>query len=943
MSGLSECLRRLGLDKHESAILKGIAAENRADGMNAREAALRAVREYIENAKADREDVARQIHQKTRIDVGLGDDISHVTGGKAKQEGAAAEPARAQGEQAEAQAEQQQQPQQPEQQPQQPTVDTAQGTEQVAAQADEQPRSSGAEQQPGTQSQPKAEERGPGSEGASTEKKGGGGGQLYGGLPLDAMAKALSDAFGYTIRMAKPVASSLADVARSIADKNPVKAVSDFLHAFGSASGANIRRKLSEFNSQTATKIIDMFHVEAGSDRVTGETYQSSVNAQITHFTTRLNDALAPVIDNPTLMAQVAAQVRNPKQIRKGTPVGDAAAAVAAVLKEAHQYMRDAGVKVGEVTDGYYPREFDADLAIKEPKAFEDALYQAYLDNGADPKDARAMASELSLAVQFGGIDALFMPDRGNVKTPFTKGRVFGKSVDNPRHPLYRFLMSDPAVNITSYITRAVRRAELAKRFGDQMSDWPEMAKKIVDEGAGSQLEEIKDFIAVSAGLKRPGSRVGFMRGASFMRTWATLMFLEKATLSSLSEFMVPVIRTGNVMDAGRSLKNVVADLFSDTKLGTMKAKERRELAEDLFIVGRTLHDNINAARFSGGDPATMAQSKILDKYFKRTGLTQLTEAQRVSATDLGRVFLRRQAKGILEGSKLAKRNLAELGVKFQDMEEFAKSVLAHNDGMIVASDLQAMNKAHSDLYRSAMRRFADQSIQAPNSTHRPAWMATPMGSILGQLQSFNYSFYENVLKRQARLMKEGATGSDYSLAERAKLFSGLVTLPMLYAVGFAIGEGRDIALGDPHRREEETAGDRALKNLSRSVPIAPLDPWINYVTAARYQRGSTDFFAGPALGTFGRGLDAARNAAFNNNPKTNTAERNAAKALYDVFIEPTVNLALTGVPGGTAARVAAGAVTQAVGSGRTREQFVSAVAGKKKERNSRKQGEARL
>jgi hypothetical protein len=231
------------------------------------------------------------------------------------------------------------------------------------------------------------------------------------------------------------------------------------------------------------------------------------------------------------------------------------------------------------------------------------------------------------------------------------------------------------------------------------------------------------------------------------------------------------------------------------------------------------------------------------------------------------------------------------------------------------------------DMYRMSIRRFAQQSIMKPDATLRPGWMAHPLGSIVGQLQSFNYAFFENVLKRNARLAKEAVTGSDYTMLERARLMMPMVMLPMLTAAAYAIGEARDAVFGDPEKRKEETGGQKVLKAISRGSPIAPLDPLLNYATSARYQRSAADNFAGPVLGTAGRGMDATRQVLLNNTPKTNTAERQAAKAFYDIFIEPTINLMLTASP----VTLAAAAVTQAAGAGGVREKFTTAIAGPQK------------
>lgn len=232
-----------------------------------------------------------------------------------------------------------------------------------------------------------------------------------------------------------------------------------------------------------------------------------------------------------------------------------------------------------------------------------------------------------------------------------------------------------------------------------------------------------------------------------------------------------------------------------------------------------------------------------------------------------------------------------------------------------------------------------------PNSTTRPAWANTPIGAVVAQLQSFNYAFYENILKRVGRMSKEAVVGSDYTAMERMKLLMPMLTLPLLYGAGFAIGEARDELLGDPTRRKEETLGQKMLKAQSRAVPFAPTDTLQQLVNPTRYQRSSVDLVSGPTLGTIGRGIDAMRSIyAPNNSDKTNTAERQAAKAFYDLVIEPSINLMLFAVqragPLGTAVAAAA---TQAAGSGAVREEFVGGVAGPAKKSQKKDSQQARF
>ncbi len=753
-----------------------------------------------------------------------------------------------------------------------------------------------------------------------------GGGTLYGGLPLDKIAKAIGWAVGDTKAWSDSIGRFANDL-RDAGGKTPSpegNVVGRFFRAvFDSASG-DMRSVLKKNPSATAQSVIDHFHTEAGSARHSGEIYSSAVNAWTNKLLSRLDGSIKEFEGNKQALEQIAALVRNPRGIKPGSKIHDAAQTIRTLLDDALKYMRAAGVEIGEVRDGYYPREFDMREVMRNPKAFIDAAARAYREGGASATDALAAAKQLHDGMVFGESGSIFRTDKGSPQAPFLKGRVFGKQVDDPKHPLHDFLMHDPSQSIPIYLERAAKRAEIARRFGDNFSKWGEIEKKVIAEGGGAILPKLRDYVTLAAKLKAPGVSDFSLRASSVARTWGSLMFLEKATLSSLTEFIVPAIRTGNALDIARSLKNTVSDLVNETKGAT----ERRAFAEDLGIIASKLSDQVSAARFSGGEPVSMLESKILGKYFRRTGLTQWTDATFVSAADLGRVFLRRLSKEMdAGGGKLAERHLAELGVPKEQAKAFAKYALSKNDGMPGAGDLDG---PLGDVYRTAIRRFAQQSIMRPDATLRPGWMAHPIGSIVGQLQSFNYAFFENVLKRNARLAKEAVTGADYTMIERARLLMPTMMLPMLVGAAYAVGEARDAAFGDPERRKEETGAQKVLKAASRGMPIAPLDPLLNYATAARYQRGATDVFAGPVLGTAGRGMDAVRNVLANNSPNTNTAERQAAKAVYDIFIEPAVNLMLTASP----VTLVAAAATQAAGSGRLRERFVTAAAGEGKKTN---------
>lgn len=66
MPGLTKCLKRLGLAKHEAAILRGEVKDLLADGYSAHDAAVRAVKGYIQELEAERADILKQVGEEPK-------------------------------------------------------------------------------------------------------------------------------------------------------------------------------------------------------------------------------------------------------------------------------------------------------------------------------------------------------------------------------------------------------------------------------------------------------------------------------------------------------------------------------------------------------------------------------------------------------------------------------------------------------------------------------------------------------------------------------------------------------------------------------------------------------------------------------------------------------------------------------------------------------------
>lgn len=101
----------------------------------------------------------------------------------------------------------------------------------------------------------------------------------------------------------------------------------------------------------------------------------------------------------------------------------------------------------------------------------------------------------------------------------------------------------------------------------------------------------------------------------------------------------------------------------------------------------------------------------------------------------------------------------------------------------------------------------------------------------------------------------------------------------------------RPALFGSNYDFSTETPTETSLRVADRAGFLGPMSPIVNAFKGIKYQRDLAESMSGPVIGS---ALNAAQKIATplvgNNSPETNTAERNAAAALYDTVLEPAID-----------------------------------------------------
>lgn len=705
---------------------------------------------------------------------------------------------------------------------------------------------------------------------------------------------------------------------------------------FYSADG-EYRAAIGKFNSPTLNLLADTFHAQAGSSHGLDRKLASKLgmklasNATFDEATTRktsvelqqLDRTLRDFRKDPAAMDRIVDLVQNPAR-RRSDPESKAASEIARQLASLHKYMVDAGVDLGTVKSGYFPREVDSSAVLKDPTGFVDAAAKAYRASGLGTKEAEAAANAWLTNVLYGGVGSPLNERKGNTPS-FVQSRVLSKQADEI---LKNYYQRDVDLVLGSYISRAAKRAEIARRFGDGFKNWEAIEKQIraEDPAAAGMLGHLQSYAATAAGVRHDSVSSLIRQGSSLVRTVTSVSLLEKSTLTSLAEAIMPALRTGSAKDFLPAITKTLHEFVRE--LRHMPPTVAAELAADIGAIAGSGTNSIMAARFAGGDPLGRGQARVLSKYFRRIGLEQWTDATRIAATERGAVFIRRLAKDIAGNGlnpKSARIYMEEMGIQKDQLDAFVTYVNGFGDTLPTASDLDKGGEMGA-AYRVSLLRFVDQTILRPTSTTRPRWASHPVGAVLFQLQAFSYAFSKNVLLRDLRLAKTALTEKDMGLVDRILLAAPLMMmLPALAMVQAIIGEMRDWLLMDPERYKAQTRTAKIEKAISRAGLTGALDPYVQMLSGARYQKDPLSALTGPFFGIFGSGLGALQQYIGNNSPNTNAAERKATEALYDVLIEPLVNIALGYSPASPLATVITTGLIP-----RLRDDFVDSIAGER-------------
>lgn len=658
---------------------------------------------------------------------------------------------------------------------------------------------------------------------------------------------------------------------------------------------------------------------------------------------------------------------------------------------------QEAGINIGYTKNGYLPRVVDMANVIADPEGFIEAATKAYKaklsqDETIDPGELDERAEAAARAWHFNLVNAPSM--NFGTKTPaenYTKHRSLGPEADTL---LEAFYVSDPLEVIHRYIGMSAKNTEFAKLFGEKGEKLNQLFEQMGAEGVSKEDQLYMQGMVENLLGRAPSMLDKKPRMAALMNqvnAYGVMSMLGRVLVSSIAEPGMAGIRTGNAANVYRPYWN----LFKQS-IGSADMKQWREITKAIGLIGDAQADMVIQARLGGTFESTPKTDARLARYFSITGLHALTNAQRVSLMPIAHRYLGSlsdQLDGKPAQAKEARALLAELGVN--DPDAFARWM---DDGRPPSIDelfdANGRETEQGAVYMTAMSRINEQIVQAPYRFDRPEMANTPVGRFLYGIMSFNLAFWNNVYKRQAKVIyrqfgdlnsglslkgvvsearaggvsagaKEAARqlkqlevgrvskGAAVGSAKAGAYIGGHLAPPVLayFFTQMLVTAARE-ALLNPQRWEEWDRDDTTNENLflltlSRAFPAGMFDIPIQAYQGLKYQRDLTGIAVGAVPSYFlGNMQKIVQVFQESNKDSSNNAEFAGMQGAYQVVANPLIAHLLTSAPGGRIMDPIYGLGLAYGTSAAARDQVATAVVGerdslrKKRERDARRAAE---
>lgn len=418
-------------------------------------------------------------------------------------------------------------------------------------------------------------------------------------------------------------------------------------------------------------------------------------------------------------------------------------------LQELLTYMQDAGVQITALgmTQGapYFPRSWDASYIASHQRQFL-AMMDKYVQSGEFKGDPQKLLQKLMVT---DGSEFTVEVDKPGMQMAKRRVLDFIKHADAAP-----FMRKDMFAILNNYVTQATRRAEWARRFGDDGKGITQLMSRAVAEGATpEQIDTARDFVKAVDGTLGDSFDPNLRRLTGNMIVYQNIRLLPLAIFSSVVDPMGIIVRGGTAGEAFTTFKRGLRETVKNFQKEPT-GDSLTELAEAIGTIDSAALTRTIGASYSQGMVGDRGR-QLNDMFFRLNLMEQFNTSMRVGATQAAMSFIVRHAS---KPSPHSVRFLRELGLDASDVRVRA-------DGKLKVLESDGLTLEQAAKMKAAVNRWVDGAVLRPDAVDKPIWMSDPHFALIAHLKQFVFSFHETILKRVVHEARNGNFAPGMALA----------------------------------------------------------------------------------------------------------------------------------------------------------------------------------
>ena len=211
----------------------------------------------------------------------------------------------------------------------------------------------------------------------------------------------------------------------------------------------------------------------------------------------------------------------------------------------------------------------------------------------------------------------------------------------------------------------------------------------------------------------------GARRFSKNARMFNSVSLLSYTVVTSMTDLVLPIIRTGSMTSAMKGLKKVNAD------------PDYREAIRNVGTgMASIAHNKLVHMSGSEGD-------KLSNAFFSGIGLNQWTEYMRDYAASTAYEAIKAEQRIAIRSMRGDGTDMSKQGADFRRAKRFLSRVGLGNFAERGAQSLDSVKLLENDQVREAIHRMTNEAVFAPNGNDIPLIWQSPLGSVLFQFKSF--------------------------------------------------------------------------------------------------------------------------------------------------------------------------------------------------------------